>query len=601
MAIALFILMVFYLLYGLLRQKRPAPPASADPLRKNPPLSVEPALSAVKPRWIVQTHTRLYERKTYIKGTLQAKFHGELDYLKDQERFVSERYFDIALYDAQIINAEFRKNNEGPFPAWAEVETCPLIIDPNPLPCSISYQGITGRYAILLHDVKLSEIDFNKYRLLHMQEEDLVFGTIDATITGYLLEHFNEAYHLSVPLIEPERLAADWVQSDTDLLATSATPILTGRTKTEHGYRWQEYLSADLNSRTWSDPIYTHRQQSGCLHHVGVIFLAFFAIVFLIAIGPHGIYALLVLAACGLVIGFFGGLFRPALWLLAAVMLLVGLGSFFRRLAYGPENRPVAFARDRPSEVSFVVRQQNKSDDGGTGGLFDSLIVHHRVWKDYEDSSYEGDIWVRTSDLAASGGYKNHLLLPQDPIVGYDCMLQSLQSEDRRLLPGVYGLMDSIRVSHHLDSIGFAKAVVSFVQDIPYALVLDRDCNPDLYRDAFIRSYLQKDGAACAGFQRFGINTPVEFMGTLKGDCDTRTLFLYTVLDHYGYDVAILSSEVYSHSLLGIVLPVGGVGYPFHGRRYVLWETTAPGIPPGFINQPYSELANWRISLTSKK
>ena len=44
-------------------------------------------------------------------------------------------------------------------------------------------------------------------------------------------------------------------------------------------------------------------------------------------------------------------------------------------------------------------------------------------------------------------------------------------------------------------------------------------------------------------------------MTNLKGDCDTRTLLLYTILSHYNYDVAV-SSEFYGHSILGINLPI---------------------------------------------
>jgi hypothetical protein len=89
-------------------------------------------------------------------------------------------------------------------------------------------------------------------------------------------------------------------------------------------------------------------------------------------------------------------------------------------------------------------------------------------------------------------------------------------------------------------------------------------------------------------------------MATLLGDCDSRTLLLYTLLSHYGYDVAIFSSEVYSHSLLGVVLPLEGAAYTFHNKRYVLWETTTTQMPPGIIAAPFNTLSNWRISLQSK-
>ena len=161
-------------------------------------------------------------------------------------------------------------------------------------------------------------------------------------------------------------------------------------------------------------------------------------------------------------------------------------------------------------------------------------------------------------------------------------------------------MFDSIAVSNKLSKIKFAEMVVSFVQDIPYSLIVERACDPNLYNDDFTRDYLQSANAACDGNQRFGINTPVEFLANLKGDCDSRTLLLYTILSHYNYDVAVLSSEQYSHSLLGINLPLNGTAYNYRGNKYVLWETTSPNTKPGIIPNLISNLNNWRISLKSK-
>jgi hypothetical protein len=615
MAIALFILLVIYGLYRLFRKKRASSPIPAPGQVKNEAVAVvvdavssPSAESACR----VQTHVRVFERRTYIRGTLIAKFHGELDYLKDMEGFVRERYFDISLYDAELTLVEFRRNNDGPFLADVDEEICLMDIKPNPLPCSIAYGEVSGTYAVLLHEIRLSEVDFNKFRHLHMEEDDLVFGKIEATITGYLLEHFKEEFQVKVAVSESvaENVVVGVNQGSPNAIASLAasilppplTPpaVLTGGTKMLRGYQWQEHRNIDDGARSWTNPVYTRHDRSGCLGGVGLVFLGLIAVVVFGAIGAQGIFTLLLFAACGLVLGLFSGLLRPALWLLTAIVFLLGIGSFFRLLAHGFDHRAVAFAHDQSNETSFVVRERTNSNDPDATAMDDSLIIHHRVWKVDNDSTYEGDVWVRTSDLAKSRAFKNRLQPPGDPLAGYDWMLAALRTNDESMLPGVYRLMDSIHQSHRLDSVGFAKMIVSFVQDIPYALVLDQSCNPDLYKDAFIRSYLQTANADCEGFQRFGIYTPVEFMGSLKGDCDTRTLFLYTLLEHYGYDVAILSSEVYSHSLLGVNLPLDGVAYPFHNRRYVLWETTAPQLPPGLLAAPYSNLRNWRVSLTSK-
>jgi hypothetical protein len=64
--------------------------------------------------------------------------------------------------------------------------------------------------------------------------------------------------------------------------------------------------------------------------------------------------------------------------------------------------------------------------------------------------------------------------------------------------------------------------------------------------------------------------------------------------------VAILSSEFYGHSILGINLPINGTAYNYNENRYVMWETTTPNCKPGIISNKISNLNNWRISLKSK-
>jgi len=546
-------------------------------------------------------HVRIQERKTYIRGKLLAKYNGELDYIKDLEQFVRERFFDIQLYDARIGQAQYRQNNKGPFPE-EPMTAYQGTIEPNPLPCTVTYAGIEGEFAVLLQNVRLYGIDFNKYRILHMQEDDLVFGTVEATITGYILEHFREELEVEVPDMEMESTAVQHGIFDYTMPEARVGPdrAYTGRTKTENGYRWREFWSTGWRTAQWGDPVYMGGKPLGCGGLFGLIFSIFLVFELLSALGPQGILVLLVLSAAVLAVSFFSGLIRIFLWGIGSILLVVGVASIISRIVHGSDRHAVAFSHDLPRETDYVVRERNVSRDSTDNNEYDSLIIHHRIWKDYDDSVYEGDIWVRTKDMAQSGDFKNRLVVPRDPYRGYDGMLNDLQANDRNLLPGVYQLLDSIRVQHHLGQIGFIKAVVAFVQDIPYSIILDKDCDPNMYSDAFTRRYLQTADASCLGYQRFGINTPVEFMGTLKGDCDTRTLLLYTLLDHYGYDVAILSSEVYSHSLLGIVLPVQGITYSFHGKEYLLWETTTPGMPPGILAPSLDNLSNWRVSLTSK-
>ena len=182
----------------------------------------------------------------------------------------------------------------------------------------------------------------------------------------------------------------------------------------------------------------------------------------------------------------------------------------------------------------------------------DTIVTRYRSWQDYDGNQYEGFYQVKLNDFKNAHNYKNNLTLSQTTRNSYDEIIYRLKEYDKDKLKGLFKMLDSITVANKPNEIQFAEVVVSFVQDIPYTIILENNCNASLYNDEFTRSYLSRPNSRCEGEQRFGINTPVEFLTNLNGDCDTRTLLLYTILSHYNYDVAVLSSEQYGHSILGI-------------------------------------------------
>ncbi|MBK7735018.1 MAG: hypothetical protein IPI36_07170 [Chitinophagaceae bacterium] len=259
---------------------------------------------------------------------------------------------------------------------------------------------------------------------------------------------------------------------------------------------------------------------------------------------------------------------------------------------------PQPIVQDRPEER--IPEYNPIADTTNSTNVPDTLITHFRAWQDYDGNSYEGKFWVRKSALFKAHTYKNNLSLVESNERNYDEIIFRLKENDKENLTGIYQLFDSLKVTKNLSAKEFAEMTVSFIQDIPYSVVLPNACDPNLYADDFIRNYLSSTDAKCDGYEKFGINTPVEFMATLQGDCDTRTLLLYTLLAHYEYDIALLSSEYYNHSLIGINLPYEGVAFRYNTQRYVLWETTAPNIKPGILPNEISNINYWRISLKSK-
>ncbi len=587
MIFAILAIIIVVILFFLFRKKD----ASNTILPPTPEPEVPTVNEIDVEQWRTLKHTKLFHRKTFIKGKLLAKFYGELDYAKDAEGFVKERYYDFTLYDTEIKNSIFRKNNEGAFPEFQSENIFPGNIQPSPLPCKIFYKNISGDFEIILYDVKLSNLDFHKHKALQQEEDNEVFGTVEADITGYTLEEFTEEYEEKIK-IEPQEIEIKPGETIDKVQSIYKTAETTGKTKTEGNYSWEELWYFDRKTTYWGNPKFIGRKEAGCLSGIGQLFGLILVLLFLIAIGPQGIVALLIIAGIGLLIGYFSDIFKWLFWMAGFLIFLFAIFWFISATQNKKPFAPKPFAKDEEKEVKKIEEDKVNPRD--------SLIVHHRIWKDYDGNQYEGDIWIKVSDFKHSNYFKRNLLLYSNSVFAYDKILSEIKNQDSGKLHGIYKLFDSIKTANKLTVDHFAETIVSFVQDIPYALILDNACDGSLYSDYFTKSYLLKNQGECEGYQKFGINTPVEFMGTLKGDCDTRTLLLYTMLSHYRYDVALLSSEVYSHSILGVNLPLGGKSIKANGKQYIVWETTSPNIRAGLLPEEISDFNNWRISLISK-
>lgn len=382
------------------------------------------------------------------------------------------------------------------------------------------------------------------------------------------------------------------------------TLLPTGNVEFKNGYERKEYYYSDRIKTYWGSWKYKKQVKTtaseGCVSSGFGTIIAILGIIFLIILIPR-IAILLPFLLIPLILR----IIPEFLWTwiarsIGVIILLWFIFSIATALrdtssTYIPKSPVVDNPQEKSPRYTPIVDNTNKSDP-----LIDTLIIHHRSWKDYNNRSYEGNIWVRTSDYRNASLYKNNFNIQDNTFEGYNELVYRLKEHDKSNLQGVMQLFDSIRIANKMTSKDFAEMIVSFVQDIPYAVVLPYACDPDLYADKFIKEYLSDKNSKCDGFEKFGLNSPVEFMATLSGDCDTRTLLIYTVLAHYNYDVTMLSSEYYGHSLIGINLPYEGVAYSYNGQRYILWETTAPNIQPGIISPEISNLNYWRISLKSK-
>jgi hypothetical protein len=154
-----------------------------------------------------------------------------------------------------------------------------------------------------------------------------------------------------------------------------------------------------------------------------------------------------------------------------------------------------------------------------------------------------------------------------------------------------------LRQEHGLSDLDLAKAVVNSVQSIPYVLIYRDDC-AELPR---VNPALAKMAAehGCKGNVSYGLQAPAEFLYDFKGDCDTRTVFLFTVLDKMGYRVAVLNSDRHGHSMLGVALPGVGKYKEYRGQKFYFWETTASGWNMGTLPPDLGVEQDWYVVLAN--
>lgn len=170
-----------------------------------------------------------------------------------------------------------------------------------------------------------------------------------------------------------------------------------------------------------------------------------------------------------------------------------------------------------------------------------------------------------------------------------------LVDNDTKLLEPIFEALLSYKEEKQMDEQEFAYFIVNFVQNIRYTLVISGTKEEAISNGGYAAQYIQNNEGPFLEKIRFGLQSPAEFLYNLKGDCDTRTVLLYTILSHFGYDVVIINNS--EHSMLGIHMPAQGEAIRYRGKKYYFWETTNTGWMPGQIPPNYSQRNDWYIAL----
>jgi hypothetical protein len=216
---------------------------------------------------------------------------------------------------------------------------------------------------------------------------------------------------------------------------------------------------------------------------------------------------------------------------------------------------------------------------------------HQRIWKTYNGNNFSLSFTSSLDETVSSGERRNEFPYPAYQQNRYEAywgkVYEHLTLEQSTVINDIRDSLSSIMIHDGLDTYQAADLIVTFIQDIPYTLIKSDECN-------------EEDPDRCLGNMKYGILSPTEFMYELHGDCDTRAVFLFKLLDYFGYDPIIVVSKEYGHAMIAINIPTSGEYIEYRGIRYYFWETTAKGWQSGMLPPSYPEVDYWHVALSTE-
>jgi len=280
--------------------------------------------------------------------------------------------------------------------------------------------------------------------------------------------------------------------------------------------------------------------------------------------------------------------FKVILAILLAFLVFIGIGFFFAASKQYTDIEADRNNRTNQNETSESYSDANDINEETTEntGRKQTFLKNSMKWSAYDNENYSFNYSIRQSDYeAAKNNRSNYIGNTWGEI--YD----NLYLNDKQMLSGIYRKFDSLRPGYN--ALDFARLIVSSVQEVPYTWILIESCE-----DAPNSTEIHSSGYECLGnIRNYAVLSPTEFMVTHKGDCDTKSLVLYTILKKFNYDVHILISEQYAHAMLGINIPAAGSYISSTGTKYYVWETTVKGMDVGIMAPQYNNLSFWNVAL----
>ena len=211
-------------------------------------------------------------------------------------------------------------------------------------------------------------------------------------------------------------------------------------------------------------------------------------------------------------------------------------------------------------------------------------IINNQYWKDFDGDWYRMDFKIAENSVKKSRVNRNAYRYTQNSTWGK--FYKHMADHDKPLLNHLYRSFSKIQQEKKIGRKKFAEFIITSIQNIEYNYIKSTPCTGN-------------EEFPCTGNVKLGVFAPAEFGSSLKGDCDSRTVLLFVILAKFNFDVAILNSDEYKHSVLGISLPSRGKYKTYNRKKYYFVETTAKGCPIGYLPKDYSSLRFWDFVLVN--
>ena len=279
-------------------------------------------------------------------------------------------------------------------------------------------------------------------------------------------------------------------------------------------------------------------------------------------------------------------LYKLLLAIILGFVIFIGIG-FFYAASTKVEEETSNNETNLPDSAEYQNNENNFEEEKGENTEENGNFIRQNLnWTDYYNKKFSINYKIEQADYERARNNRSHF-------TGYSWgeIYQNLYDNDRSMLASVYSKFNSLKKDY--DALDFAKLIVSSIQEVPYTWILIDACE-----SAPNRAEIQHSGYTCLGnIKNYAVLSPAEFLVTHKGDCDTKTMVLYTILKRFNYDVCVLVSEQYAHAMLGINIPATGKYIGYQGKRYYVWETTVKGMDVGLMAPEYSNLSLWDVAL----